>query len=143
MTAPSYRDGHLVVAAVRILESREKHPPTEEEIGALLKWHPERVGLVARGLVEMGVLKPVTTAYDLRLELADHLPLEELTGDEETPGFAEELAEFDRKSVEQQQKLEKLFDPGELEKEKRKRTESLDEEFKKFRKDKPSNPFGS
>jgi hypothetical protein len=143
MTAPSYHDGHLVVAAVRILENREKHPPTEAEIGALLQWHPERVGLVTRGLVEMGVLKPVTTAYDMRLELADHLPLETLTADEESGGFADELAEFDRKSLEQQQKLEKLFDPGEMEKEKQKRAQSLDEEFKKFRKGKPNNPFGS
>jgi hypothetical protein len=143
MSAPSYRDGHLVVAAVRILESREKHPPTEEEIGALLKWHTERVGLVARGLIELGVLKPVTTAYDVRLELADHLPLEDLVGDEETPGFADEIAEFDRKSLEKQQQLERLFEPGEMEKEKRKRAESLDQEFDAFRKSKPSNPFES
>ena len=51
--APGYKEGHLVVAAVRILEVREHHPPTIEEIAGVLRWHPEQVGLIARGLAEI------------------------------------------------------------------------------------------
>lgn len=139
---PSYADGHLVVAAVRILENREHHPPTDDEIAALLRWHPEQTGLITRGLAEAGILRAVKTPYDTRYEVHEHLELENLPRGDEGPGFADELAEFDRRSQQEQEKLEKLFESQDHEKQRRKRVRSLDEEFGSFKKGKPRNPFG-
>jgi hypothetical protein len=140
--APGYKEGHLVVAAVRILEDREHHPPTIDEIAGLLRWHPEQVGLIARGLAELEILRPVTTPYDVRYELLDHGKLEELQQADEGPGFADELAEFDRKTQQEQEKLERLFQSGDAEEQRQRRVKALDEEFGHFKKSKPVNPFG-
>ena len=54
-SAPDYRQGHLVVAAVRVLGHTGEKPPTYEEIGKLLGISHEVVGVVARGLANHGI----------------------------------------------------------------------------------------
>jgi len=130
----------VLVAAVRVLERREEHPPSEEEIAQLLGWPSERVTFLMRGLVEAGILSRVETAYADRYRIVDHLKLEELPQDDKDVGIAADLKEFDEKAAQEQEKLEKLFAEGE-EPEKQKRLASLDDEFSKFKGGKPNNPF--
>ena len=139
---PAQQDGHLVVAAIRILEAREEHPPHEGEIAGILAWGQERVAFVCRGLIEAGILSRVTGAYDNRYRIENHLALEELPAEDEGEvGIASDLAAFDEKSKQEQEKLEQLFARGE-EPNKKKRLEELDNEFGKFKQGKPLNPFG-
>ncbi len=139
---PSHRDGHLMVAAVRLLSNREKHPPTDDELAQMLRWHPEQVRVITRGLEDLGILVAVKTPYDTRYEVGDYLGLEKLSLDDSGPGFADDLAEFEKHQQEEQERLEGLFKGSELEKKKRKQMEALDTDFGKFQKKKPANPFG-
>jgi len=135
----TYHDSHLLVAAVRILEAKRQHPPTLEELAGLLEWHPDQVGVVLRSLEELGAIRALTSPFETRYEVEDHLLLEQIDKDEKGPGFADELAEFAAKSEAEKDRLQKLFADSEEAQEKK--IKSLDEDFAKFRKGKPRDPF--
>lgn len=135
----TYHDSHLVVAAVRILETKRQHPPTVDEISDLLEWHPDRIGVLLRSLEELGAIRALTSPFETRYEVEDHLTLETIDQDEKGPGFADELAEFAAKSEAEKERLEKLFADSEEAKEKKLR--SLDDDFARFKKGKPRDPF--
>jgi len=140
--APRYRDGHAVVAAVRVHEVKEGRPPTSEEVAALLGWHPDLASVVTRSLVDLGVLRPFQSPYDVRYEVRDHLALEKLEDDDTGSGFAQELDEFAARTQSEHDRLAQILESGETDRARQERVESLDQAFKAFRKDKPSDPFG-
>ncbi len=141
MATTPYRDGHLMVACIRVLEALRQHPPQEGEIAELLGWPQEKVTFLLRGLVEEGILARVGSAFDERYEIRDHRKLEDLPMDEEDPGIAADLAAFEQKQAREQEKLERLFLEGETPR-KQRRLDDLDGEFERFRRQKPANPFG-
>ncbi len=140
MASTPYREGHLLVASIRVLEHLRHHPPQEEEIAELLGWPQEKVTFLLRGLVEDEILARVGSAFDERYEIRDHRKLEELPEEDTDPGIAAELAEFDEKQAREQEKLERLFLEGE-EPRKKRRLKDLDEDFQRFRSQKPPDPF--
>jgi hypothetical protein len=138
---PGYFEGHLIVAAVRVLEAQLRRPPNEEEIAGLLGWPPERVGLVTRGLEAAGVVRPVVHAFDARLEIVDHLGLEKLPRGDVKSSIASEMEEFGKRVQEEQEQIQRLFESGEADRQAKERIESLDKEFGRFQKKRPRNPF--
>jgi hypothetical protein len=141
MADTPYREGHLLVACIRVLEYQHQRPPTEEEIASLLAWPAEKVTFQLRGLVENGILARVGTAYEQRYEIRDHRKLEDLPQEENSPGFAEEMKAFDEQAARKQAELESLFREGD-EPNKKRRISELDDDFRKFRNKGPANPFG-
>jgi hypothetical protein len=140
--APSYRNGHAVVAAVRVHELREGRPPTGAEIAALLGWHPDLAGVVTRSLTELGILKTLTSPYDVRYEVLDHLALERLSDEDDQAGFAQELDSFAQAKEQEHERLAAFFQSGEAEKARQERSDELDSAFRDFRKGhKPLDPF--
>ena len=140
--APRYRDGHAVVAAVRVHEMREGRPPTSSELAQLLGWHADLAGVVTRALCELGILKQLASPYDVRFEIRDHLALEKLEDDDNQAGFAAELDSFAKAKEHEQESLATFFETGEAEKAREKRVEELDSAFRDFRRGKkPLNPF--
>ena len=129
-----------MVACIRVLEALYEHPPQEKEIAELLGWPQEKVTFLLRGLVEAEILARVGSAFDDRYEICDHLKLEELTRDDEDPGIAADLAAFEQKQAEEQEKLQQLFHEG-AEPRKQRRLDHLDDDFRRFRGEKPVNPF--
>ena len=141
MAAVTREEGHLVVAAVRLLVHRDGAPPTPEQAAELLGWPPEQLRLKASALQELGVLHIVTSAYENHLEIRDHLKLEELEADRGT-AIGDELADFDRRKREEAERMSRLFADGEPDKQREDRLRGMDEGLLKFERGKPRNPFG-
>lgn len=131
---PPYEKGHLVVAAVRVLLHRSGRSPREEEIAEMLDWPADLVRSLVRGLTARGIVRVLTNPFETRVELGDHLALEELPRESEGAKIETELEEFHTRYREKQAELGKLFSGSELEKKKEERVNRLDEEFRKFRK---------
>jgi len=131
---PSHEEGHLFVAAVRLLQHVHNRPPTVEEIGEMLFLSPEIAHHRARGLEEKGIVRIVANPFETLVEIADYLALEDLPREEAGPGFGEDLTEFEEKKRKEQEKLKSLFSSGEPDRKKQGRIDKLEEEFRKFRK---------
>ncbi len=134
-------EGHLMVAAVRILSHRNSCPPAIEDVAELLNWQPEMARIKAVALHDVDVLLLVDNAYDHHLEVNDHHGLDDLTPDAKTTAMDEALAKFDHKKLEEQQKMDNLFDDGDHERRHQKRMDAMDGGLFDFQKDKPRNPF--
>lgn len=130
---PSYRQGHLIVAAVRILIHRHGRPPTTTEIAQLSDMSEDVVGLLVRSLEGLGIVRTVKSAFETRVEIVDHIGLEELPSDEEASAFGSEVDEFHERYAKKQEDLQRLFSTGEHKKEKQEKLDALDEELKGFK----------
>lgn len=128
-----YTNGHLFVAAVRILNHLNNAPPRLEEVADLLKCSPELGNLILRRLVREDIIEPGEGPYGQRLFIRDHRNLENLMEAAQKSGFDEALEKFksrhknmDREiSVFQEKQSEKkknLF--AELEKQMKKKMDS-------------------
>ncbi len=140
---PSRLDGRLMVAAIRILEHREQHPPTENEIAALLDWHEDHTRVIARELEDFGALAAIRSPFEVRYKLQDALKVEELPVESDVADdFAQEIEAFDERATREQERVEKMLgtrqapapEPGES---------ALEEELGEFRARKPTDPFGA
>jgi hypothetical protein len=135
-------EGHLMVAAIRILSHRNSCPPAIEDVAELLNWQPEIARIKAVALHDVGVLRLVDNAYDHHLEVDDHHGLDALTPDAKTTAMDEALAEFDHKKHEEQEKMANLFEDDDHKRRHQERMDEMDGGLFDFQKDKPKNPFG-
>ena len=138
---PDYHQGHLIVAATRVLEHRLDKPPTMEEIGELLGISHEVIGAVARALETRGIVNIHMTPFDTRVEVADHAGLEELPRDASDGAMQEELEAFRQRTREKQEKMDALLGDREFEKKKAEKHAGLDAELKQWQKKRAINPF--
>jgi DNA-binding MarR family transcriptional regulator len=138
----SYEEGHLAVAAIRVLlQQHEGRPPTEDEIADLLKISREWVGVLVRGLEKAGVVRTLTGPFETRVEIQDHRKLEDLPHEDSTAGVDEELKEFSERKRKEEEKLQKLFGGDILKKQDEKMNEIADQ-LKGFKPKPPkSAPF--
>lgn len=141
---PARHEAHLLVAAVRVLDHVEKHPPTESEIAALLQWHEDRARIVAHGLVQFGALDAIKTAFEVRYRVLDHSQLDTLPqGEGVDDSISKEMKAFDARSQADQEEIERMF--GSMPSAGRQdavRSSGLEDDFGDFAKRKPKNPFG-
>jgi hypothetical protein len=128
-----YDDGHLLVAAVRLLMHRNGRPPTVEECAGLAGFSVELTHALVRRLEEYGAVRAVETPFEARVVIEDHTALEAIPRDATGPSVASEFESFRDRQKEKQKELDKLFGEGSLEKKKKERVSSLEEQFKKFR----------
>lgn len=103
-----YHDGHLFVAAIRILERRNGAPPTLEQISELVQFSGEQTGLISRRLRDAGIVAQVEGAYGDRWEVADHLKLEELPKELDTSQLDDALKKFQSERSKLAQKVESI-----------------------------------
>ncbi len=136
---PLYEEGHLFVAAVRVLSHRENRPPTLDEVTELLDIPKEMVFLTARGLTQKGILRLMENPFEVRVEIADHLAVEELPRDDRGPGFGDDLDEFHEKKKREQDELGDFFKSDGMEKEKGEKLSKMEEEFRRFRRHRSGN----
>ena len=140
-TAPNYQQGHLIVAAVRVLEYTNAKPPTMEEIGALLELSHEVVGVVARALESRAIVKIHKTPFDTRVEVVDHTLLEDLPQEDTGAAMREELEDFQQRSQDKRAELDRLFVDGEFQKKKQEKHAGLDQQLKEWQQKRAINPF--
>jgi hypothetical protein len=139
---PSRADGELIVAAIRILEHLEKHPPTDQEIAALLKWHEDRTRVIARELEDFGALAAIRSPFEVRYKLQEpskvaELPAESTVSDD----FAREIEAFDERATAEQERIEQLLGADKPKPDEPAKS-ALEDEFGDFKGKKPANPFG-
>ena len=132
---------HIVVAAVRVLAHKYGRPAAIEEIAELLGWSKELTGHLVRALEARGIVRTIKSPFDIRVEVEDHLKIEELPVEDQGPGLKDEVEEFHERFKKKQEQLQNLFDAGEHEKKKKERLAGLDRELEKFKGSK-WNPFG-
>ena len=89
-----YGEGHLFVAAIRILEHLDQAPPAPDQISEMLGFSPEQVGLISRRLQQQGIIELVESAYGDRWTVADHMQLETLPREVESSQLDDELKKF-------------------------------------------------
>jgi len=137
---PSQELGHLLVAAVRILQHKQGTPPKPEEAAELLAWETERAYFVVRGLVDVGALQMHETPFEVRVEIADARAIERLPEETSEGALNDEVDAFRRADQSRKEELEKLFSSGELERRKQEETAELEKQFERFRQQKRQPP---
>ncbi len=134
-------EGHLIVAAIRVLDHRDECPPSPAGIANLLELAESAVRLQLNALAEMGIVLQVESAYENHFEVKNYSFLEDLD-QEEGPGITQELADFDREKEEEAERMANLFTSGEHERVRGEKQDRMDQDFKDFKKKKNINPFG-
>lgn len=139
----SYSEGHLLVAAIRVLSHRQSgRPPTEDEIAQLLGVSREWIGVLVSSLEKAGVVRVLTGPFESRVEILDHLPLEKLPRAASTAGVEDDLKEFAAKRREEEEKLRTLFTGEALSKKEKEKMGRLADQFRGYKPKPPkSAPF--
>ncbi len=134
----SYEEGHLIVAAIRVLEHRHGgRPPTIEEITQLVGGSDEWTGVLVRALAGAGVLRTLKGPFETRVEIADHVGLEALPREEASSGVDREIQEFSARKKKEEEKLRNLFASGDAMKKQNERIEKIADAFKDLQSDTP------
>jgi DNA-binding transcriptional ArsR family regulator len=139
---PTYEESHLLVAATRVLSYKEGRAPTIEQVSGLIDESPEVARVHLKWLSERGIVRLIQTPFESRVELANHLGLEELPREKSGPQMEEEVDEFRQKFRSRQEKIGQLFSTDEIARRDAERKKKLDEELRKFKPRGPS-PFKS
>jgi hypothetical protein len=137
---PSYEDGHLIVAAVRVLSHKAEKPPTPEMIAELVGLPPDFVSNLVVTLGEEGILRVVENPFEIRAEIGDYLKLEELPKTSEAPTIKHELDDFVKRRKKAVEETRKMLNLDEMEKKKKQKISKLEQEMKKM-KGKPPPSF--
>ncbi len=141
----TYEEGHLLVAAVRILKHRHQgRPPTVEEAAVTAGLSKEWAGVLAGALEREGILVALKGPFETRLDVGDHLALEKLPRGQAGPGVDEELKEFSARKRREEETLRNLFATGDALRKQEKKLDRLADDLKKFKSKKPgsSSLFG-
>lgn len=141
-TLPTRRQGHLIVAGLRVLEHQKGRPASDGELAELLALPEEEVSHFLRGLTRHGVLERVESAFDARYEIVDHTKLDTLPGVEDESALTREVRAFAEKSKSKSKALDAIFaeDPDARSKA---RSSKLADELKKFQSSQRRSPFAS
>jgi len=134
-------EAQLLVAGIRVFQHLNGRSPTPEELADLLQLSSSSVRLQLAFLDDSKVVALVKSAFDTHAEVRDHLGIEELP-EEGGPEISEDLRDFDRRKLEEAEKMSRLFDSGEHEKHQREKMDRMGQDLKDFKKKKPTNPFG-
>jgi hypothetical protein len=132
-TTPSYEEGHLLVAAVRLLAHRDRRPPTIEDVARETGQPPEMCGHLARSLASLGIVKLLKNPFDARVEILDHLRLEKLPRGERPPAIEGEIQEFRRKFEREREEMQEKLLGKVHEKKARDRITGMEKKLSSFR----------
>ena len=141
MSGMTRGEGHLVLAAIRVLEHLNGKLPSPAEVADLLDESESSVRLWLNRLQDLEAVVQVESAFETHVEIKDHLQVEHLD-QEAGPAITESLAEFDRKKEAEAERMANLFDSGDHEKKRREKIDAMDADLENFRSRKPVNPFG-
>ena len=142
MSQLSKREGHLVVAAIRVISYRLGKPPRPEDISDLLGIAPAWVRMLAKSLEDEGIIAIVRSAFDEHLEVRDYNKLEGLEEDEVDLDMNKEFADFDRRKAEETERMSNLFGAKDHERRQAEKVSAMEEELRDFKNRKTIDPFG-
>ncbi len=126
----TYNEAHLFVAAIRILQHKQKMPPSLEDICSMIETSVESGHAICRNLEKRGIISVMEDPYTLKLNVADHLAIEKIERrDEEEGSFAKELESFKNKKQESEKKIADI--QAQLDKKKKDMLSDIEAKFKK------------
>lgn len=138
---PSYDEGQLIVAGVRVQAHRDARPPLLEDVAALLAMPADLLRVLVIGLEEHGVLRQITNAFEVRLDIVDHHAAEDLPREQQGQRLNKEVAEFRKAFAAKQDDLKKTFGADAIQKKTDDKMSRLAEELKKFKGQGNAGPF--
>jgi hypothetical protein len=139
---PSRAQGHLIVAAIRVLSHQRKRPPTAEEIAEVLGLSREIALHILRGLEARGIVRPIETPFEVRFDVEDHAAIDALPIDASGPDLGREIEDFHKKTEDRQKKIEKMMRDADPDRAAREKAAKIEEDFRRFRGRKSSaSPF--
>lgn len=130
---PSYEDGHLVVAAVRVLSHKASKPPTPEAIADLIGLPHEFARSLVVALGDEGILRVIENPFEIRAEIGDYMKLEELPKQSDAPTIKDEIEDFVKRRKKAVEETEKMLNLDQIEKKKRKKLSKLEDEMKRMK----------
>lgn len=129
---PSYDEGHLIAAGIRVQAHRDGRPPILEDVATLLGMPADLLRVLVVELESRGIIRQLTNAFETRLNIEDHSKLEELPR-EQGGRLSEEVEDFRRAFREKQEGLKNTFGSGALVKKADEKMNRLQEELKRFK----------
>ena len=139
---PSRAQGHLIVAAVRVLSHQRKRPPTAEEIAELLGLSREIALHILRGLEARRIVHSIETPFEVRYDIEDHVAIDALPIDATGPDLGREIGDFHKKTEDRQKEIERMMRDADPDRAAREKAAKIEEEFRRFRGRKSSaSPF--
>lgn len=126
----TYTEGHLVVAAIRILQHQKGLPPSLEDVCTMLGHSTESGFAISRNLKKSGIIETLEDPYTIKLLIADHLKLEDLPRQEnQEANLAKELEKFQSEKKNKEKKFAEM--QAEMEKKKKDKLSEIEAKFKK------------
>jgi len=103
-----YSEGHLFVAAIRILDNQKSKIPTINEICDILSFSPEKGNLIARKLLDLKIVKRVSGGRRTGFAIENHIKIEELPKNKKEDGINKEIEKFISSKKKYTQKIETI-----------------------------------
>lgn len=126
----AYNEAHLFVAAIRVLQHQKKIIPSLEDVCELLKISEESAHATIRELETKGIIEKMEDPYAIKLNVADHLAIENLPKTtEEKSSFADDLEKFQAKQKSAEKKVADI--QAEIDKKKQDMLSDIEAKFKK------------
>ncbi len=135
------QEAQVLTAAIRVQAHLLERSPTPAEVADLLRLSETAVRLQLNFLADLGAVILVDSAFATHVEVKDHLAVETLA-EAEGPALSEDLREFDRRKQAEADRMAQLFDSGETAREQQEKLDRMGDELRKFKRQKPANPFG-
>jgi hypothetical protein len=130
---PSYDEGQLILAGIRVQAHKEGRPPLLEDVAVLLGLPAELLRVLTVELEERGIVRQLTNAFETRLDILDHRKSEDLPREGSGVRMNSEVAEFRKAFREKQEEIKKTFGSGAFTKQSDDKMNRLQEELKKFK----------
>lgn len=105
-----YNDAHLVVAVIRLLEYRDKIPPSTDSVCRELSFSLEQGNLICKKLHDREIIEVVEGAFGTKLYVRDHLLIEEIPKDHQEETIEDEVKKFQQAQKENLKKIQSLHD---------------------------------
>jgi hypothetical protein len=103
-----YKEAHLLVAAVRVLEYRHQRPPALEQIAELLSMSTEEAGRLCRKSEAAGIIETLEKSGEIRIFISDHRRIDNLSDQAEDTGLSAELEKFRKQKQAERKTLDEL-----------------------------------
>lgn len=141
MSKLTRHEAHLLVAGIRVLDHQLQRPPSPKELADLLDLPESSVRLQVNLMADLEIILVIESAFESHVEIKDYRQIESLDN-EAGPAISDDLAAFDRRKEEENERLANLFDSGEHERVRQDRLKKMEDELGGFKGKKPPNPFG-
>lgn len=104
-----YREAHLFVATIRVLQYQKQSPPAIEDICEMLKLSTEAGLATCRRLEKQAIVTISEDPFSIKLSIDDHLAIENLPKQEEAAdALSKDLEEFMAKKQDMDKKVEAI-----------------------------------